>query len=255
VTPLQEALAAVAVPTLSAVLYARGLRTRFLHGLVPANPAARMVGPAYTVRAIPVREDLRDAVAAGRAENLHRRFLSEAPSGAVVVFATGGAAHVSVLGDIIAGAMARNGVAGAVVDTGVADLPAVARLALPVFHAGGSAPVPSGAAVTVVDRGLPVGIAGVAVFPDDLMVGDASGVVCIPRAIAAEVAAEAAEKERLEGWIVEQIAAGAPLEGTYPPDAATKERYRAWVERGGQAPSPALPRFAGEGAVSARRGG
>lgn len=223
---LLAALSAVAVPTLSAVLYARGLRTRFLHGVAPAHPESRMVGPAYTIRAIPVREDLRDAVAAGGAENLHRRFLSEAPAGAAVVIATGGAAHVSVLGDIIATALHRAGVAGVVVDTGVSDLPAVARLPLPVFHAGGSAPVPSGAAVMIVDRGLPVGLAGVAVFPDDVMVGDPSGVVCIPRAIAAEVAAEAAEKERLEAWILGEIAAGAPLEGTYPPDAATKARYR-----------------------------
>jgi regulator of RNase E activity RraA len=230
VTPLPAglvaALSAVAVPTLSAVLYARGLRTRFLHGVAPAQPEGRMVGPAYTIRAIPVREDLRDAVAAGRAENLHRRFLSEAPAGAAVVVATGGAARVSVLGDIIATALHRAGVAGVVMDTGVSDLPAVARLPLPVFHAGGSAPVPSGAAVMIVDRGLPVGLADVAVFPDDVMVGDPSGVVCIPRAIAAEVAEEAAEKERLEAWILGEIAAGAGLEGTYPPDAATRARYR-----------------------------
>lgn len=224
---LAEALSRVAVPTLSAMLFARGLHSRFLHGVVPANPARRMVGPACTIRAIPVREDLREATAAGRAPNLHRTFLSEAPPGAVVVFATGGAHHVSVLGDIIATALMRKGVAGIVVDTGVADLPAVAALDFAVFHAGGSAPVPSGAAVMVVDRDLPVGIADVAVFPDDVMVGDASGVVCIPRAIAAEVAAEAAEKERLEDWIQREIAAGAPLEGTYPPDAATKARYRA----------------------------
>ncbi|WP_372618866.1 ribonuclease activity regulator RraA [Falsiroseomonas sp.] len=232
-TPLDETLrarlAAMPVPTLSAVLYARGLRSRFLHGLAPADPAApRMVGPARTIRAIPVREDLRDAVARGEAPNLHRAFLSEIPAGAVLVFATGGASHVSVLGDIIATALARRGVAGAVVDTGVADLPAVAALTLPVFHAGGSAPVPSGAAVMVADRDLPVGIGAVAIFPGDIMVGDASGVVCIPAAIAEAVAAEAAEKLALEDWIQQQIAAGAPLEGTYPPDAATKARYAAW---------------------------
>ena len=35
------------------------------------------------------------------------------------------------------------------------------------------------------------------------------------------------EKERLEAWILEEIGRGAPLEGTYPPDAATKARYKA----------------------------
>ncbi|MBU8547164.1 MULTISPECIES: RraA family protein [Roseomonadaceae] len=223
-----EALRQVAVPTLSAVMFARGLRSRFLHGIVPANPeAARFIGPAYTIRAIPVREDLRDAVAAGRLPNLHRQIFSGVPAGAVLVCATGGAAHVSVLGDIIATALHRKGVAGVVVDTGVSDLPVVAAMTLPVHHGGGSAPVPSSAAVMVVDHSLPIGIAGVAVFPGDIIVGDASGVVCIPAELVEEVAREAAEKERLEAWILAQIEGGAPLEGTYPPDAATKARYRA----------------------------
>ncbi|MDO9499063.1 MAG: hypothetical protein Q7J52_03125, partial [Falsiroseomonas sp.] len=84
-------LGAVAVPTLSAVLFARGLRSRFLHGIGPAGDAVRCIGPALTIRAIPVREDLRDAVARGEAPNLHRAIFSAAPAGCVMVCATGGA--------------------------------------------------------------------------------------------------------------------------------------------------------------------
>ncbi|WP_439597741.1 ribonuclease activity regulator RraA [Falsiroseomonas sp.] len=225
-------LAQVAVPTLSGILYARGLRTRFLHGIAPCNPkAAKMIGPAFTVRAIPVREDLREAAAAGRIPNIHRKAFAAAPAGSVLVCATGGAAlHVSVLGDIIATSLQKAGLAGAVLDTGVSDLPIMSKMDFCVHCAGGSSPVPSGAVVMIVDYDLPVGIAGVAVFPGDVMVGDASGTVCIPREIAEEVADAAIEKERMEEWILEQIAAGAPLEGTYPPDAETKARFKA--ERG-----------------------
>jgi len=226
---LRAQLAAIPVPTLSAVLYARGLRSRFLHGIAPAAPdAPRLVGLAFTVRAIPVREDLREATARGEAPNLHRRAFGAAPAGSVIVCATGGAAQVSLLGDIIATALLKRGVAGVVTDTGVADLPAVAGIGLPVFHAGGSAPVPSGAMVMVVDHELPVGIAGVAVFAGDVMVGDANGVVCIPYGIAEAVAAEAAEKAAMEDWIQAEIAAGGALEALYPPDAAAKARYAAW---------------------------
>jgi regulator of RNase E activity RraA len=226
---LRARLAAIPVPTLSAVLYARGLRSRFLHGLAPSAPdGPRMVGVAFTVRAIPVREDLRDAVARGALPNPHRLAFGAAPAGSVVVCAAGGAARVSLLGDIIATALLKRGVAGVVTDTGVADLPAVAGIGLPVFHAGGSAPVPSGALVMVVDHDRPVGVAGVAVFPGDVMVGDANGVVCIPRDIAEPVAAEAEEKLALEDWIQAEIAAGGRLEALYPPDAATKARYAAW---------------------------
>ncbi|QYU68199.1 hypothetical protein J4558_25765 [Leptolyngbya sp. 15MV] len=87
--------------------------------------------------------------------------------------------------------------------------------------------MPSGAVVMMTDCELPVGIGPVAIFPGDVMVGDANGVVCIPRAIAQDVAQEAAEKLDYEDWAQAEIAAGAPLEGTYPPDAATKARYRA----------------------------
>ncbi len=223
---LRAALLGLPVATLSAVLYARGLRSRFLHGVVAVG-APKMVGLAHTVRAIPVREDVRTEVEARRAPSLHRLALDAAWPGDVVVFATEGAARVSVLGDIIATALAARGVAGFVTDTGVADLVTVAGIGWPVFAAGGSAPVPSSALVMVADHGRPIGIAGVAVFPGDVMVGDVNGVVCIPRAIVAEVAAAAAEKEAMEGWILQQVAAGAPLEGTYPPSAEALARYRA----------------------------
>ena len=56
--------------------------------------------------------------------------------------------------------------------------------------------------------------------------------VVVPRAIAAEVAAEAAEMERMEAFIQRKVANGAPLRGTYPPDDETRAEYKAWVEAG-----------------------
>jgi regulator of RNase E activity RraA len=220
-----QRLMAVAVPTLSAVMYAKGLRSRFLHGIRPAGAAAKFCGPAYTLRAIPVREDLRDAAAAGRIPSVHRTAIDTMPAGHVLVSSTGGAQGISILGDIIATVLMRRGVAGVVMDSGVSDLAVVGRMALPVFHGGGSAPVPAGATVMVVDQGLPIGIAGVAIFPGDIMVGDENGVVCIPAGIVREVLEAAEAKERLETFILAEIEAGAPLEGTYPPSAATLARY------------------------------
>jgi regulator of RNase E activity RraA len=223
---LVQRFMAVAVPTLSAVMYARGLRSRFLHGIRPAGAAAKFCGPAHTMRAIPVREDLRDAAAAGRIPSAHRLALDGAPAGSVVVCSTGGARGISLLGDIIATALMRRGVAGVVMDSGVSDLAVVGRMALPVFHGDGSAPVPGGARVMVVDHGLPIGLADVAVFPGDIMVGDENGVVCIPAEIATEVLEAAEAKEQLETFILAEIEAGAPLEGTYPPSAELLARYR-----------------------------
>jgi regulator of RNase E activity RraA len=65
-----------------------------------------------------------------------------------------------------------------------------------------------------------------------LILGDEEAVVVIPRHLAAEVARDAAEQERLEAFILEKVQQGAALPGTYPPGAATLEEYRAWLARG-----------------------
>ncbi len=87
--------------------------------------------------------------------------------------------------------------------------------------------MPGGTKLQVVEHDVPIGCAGVAIYPGDYIVGDATGLVCVPAAIAVQVNEEAAEQERLEAFLVEQIQQGAPLETTYPPDAAMRARYEA----------------------------
>ena len=53
----------------------------------------------------------------------------------------------------------------------------------------------------------------------------------VPLALADEVAAAAAEQERLEAWIMSEIEGGAALPGLYPPNAETRARYEARAER------------------------
>jgi regulator of RNase E activity RraA len=223
-------LAALAVPTISAVLYKKGLRSRFLYGLKPLNPSLRFAGPAHTVRAIPVREDIRDAAASGKAPNTHRLAFAAARPGDVIVVASGGVTGISLLGDIIATSLHMRGIAGVVADSDVSDAALVARMPIPVV-AVGSAPVPGPAKVMVADHGVPVGICGVAVFPGDIVVGDADGAICVPAAMAGEIADATEEAERLEAFILERIKAGAPLDSTYPPDAATRAAYEATKKR------------------------
>jgi regulator of RNase E activity RraA len=229
-------MAALAVPTISAVLYKKGLRSRFLYGLTPLNPALRFAGPAHTIRAIPVREDMRDAVAAGQAPNNHRLAFAAAKSGEVIVIAGGGVTGVSLLGDIIATSLQMRGIAGVVADSDVSDAALVAQMAIPVV-AVGSAPVPGPAKLMVVDWGVPVAIGNVAIFPGDIIVGDANGAICVPHELANEVADATEEAEQLETFLLERVRAGAALEGTYPPDAATRAAYEVWRKTGGGSPS------------------
>lgn len=216
------------VATLTATLFKRGLHTRYLSGVMPlASAGERVVGEAFTIRAIPVREDMRAAVGKGAARNLHREAMAVVGAGQVVVFDGNGCGEVSPLGDIIALALKQAGVAGFVTDTGVNDLPAIADVGFAVWGRG-PAGIPGSARIQVAEWNCPIGCAGVAVYPGDLIVADGTGVVCIPQEIATEVADEAWEIEQLEIFLTAEIAAGAPLASTYPPDEATRARYAAW---------------------------
>ena len=72
------------------------------------------------------------------------------------------------------------------------------------------------------------------VLPGDLIMGDANGVVAIPAHLAAEIAETCAERELLEEFVVERVRAGAPLEGTYPPDEDTLAAFRDWRSETGR---------------------
>jgi regulator of RNase E activity RraA len=94
---------------------------------------------------------------------------------------------------------------------------------------------PSVAGLTFVDWQEPIGCGGVAVFPNDVIVVDADGAVLIPQALLDQVVAIAVEQERLEGWILREVEAGAALPGLYPPNAENRARYEAATKREGKA--------------------
>jgi hypothetical protein len=54
--------------------------------------------------------------------------------------------------------------------------------------------------------------------------------VVIPQKLVADIAAIAADQERLEEWIMTQVNDGASLPGLYPPNAENKARYEAWAK-------------------------
>jgi regulator of RNase E activity RraA len=225
---LKAKLLSVAVPTLSAVMFQKGLHTRYFPGCKPLNPAAaKFCGAAWTIRSIPIREDLRSAISNGSLPSRNRLAFDAAPAGSVVVCGTGSNPQVSMMGDIMSTALMLKGVAGVVLDTSVSDAHIVGAMPFPVVAAG-TVSVSSFASLMVIDQDTPIGIQGVAVFPGDLIVGDENGAVCVPRHLGDEIADAAIEQELLEVFVLERIQAGAPIDGTYPPNDAVKAAYRSW---------------------------
>ncbi len=68
-------------------------------------------------------------------------------------------------------------------------------------------------------------------FPGDIVVADGDGAVVIPKDIAASVAEEAVEQERLEDWIVSEVERGLPLPGLYPANEETMARYKSFLKK------------------------
>jgi len=122
--------------------------------------------------------------------------------------------------------MRRRGVAALVTDGVVRDVYGVLQTGLPIWCAGAAAP-PSVAGLTFVNWQEPIGCGGVAVYPDDVIVADDDGAAVIPSALVASLIPAAVEQERLEAWIMDEVARGVPLPGLYPPNAETKARYEA----------------------------
>lgn len=234
-TPIsQETLAKLktcSTATLTTQLFKRNFRQQFLVGLKPLNPeAGSFAGEAFTLRFIPSREDkdwdLGDLKKRGE-DNMQWEAVEAIGAGQVLVIDSRGDVRAASAGNMLMTRMMRKGVAAAITDGAFRDGTEISRMAFPAYCSANTASTRP-AFHRAVDMQLPIGCAGVAVYPGDIIVGDADGVVVIPREIASELAEDAYEQELREQFLFTKIDAGAPLWGTYPPDEATLAEYAAW---------------------------
>src|SRR3982075_468278 len=223
---LYDTLREITTATITTMLLKKGIRRCWMDGPQPLVPGGkRLVGSAFTLRFVPVREDL--ATPESWSSPISTRTAIEAmPDGCIAVVDAMGVTDAGIFGDILCARMAKRGVAALVTDGVVRDLEGVLGTGLPVWCDGFAAP-PSVAGLTFVGWGEPIGCGGVAIFPDDIIVADQDGAVVIPKAFLDLILAEGAEQERMEAWIVEQVNGGAVLPGLYPMNADTKARYAA----------------------------
>jgi regulator of RNase E activity RraA len=221
-----ETLSAVTTATLTTILLKKGLRNVWMRGTVPIRSGQqRLVGPAFTLRFVPAREDL--ATPESWSKPISTRGAIEAmPEGCIVVADAMGVVDAGIFGDILCARMKKRGVAGLVTDGVMRDMAGVLGTGLPVWCRGAAAP-PSVAGLTFINWQEPIGCGGVAVFPDDVVVVDDDGAVLIPAALVDEVVATAPEQELLEAWIMQEVEKGVPLPGLYPPNEENKARYQA----------------------------
>ena len=225
----REQLGRVSVATLCTALFKRGLRRQFIQDVHPLNPGLpNMVGEAYTLRYMPAREDLNTLDVFRDRGHPQRRAIEECPPGAVLVIDSRGDARAASAGAILVTRLMQRGAAGIVTDGGFRDSPDMAKLPFPVYHQRPAAPT-NLTLHQAIDIDVPIGCGDAPVFPRDVIVGDAEGVVVIPAHLADEVAAEAVEMTAFEDFVQERVMAGQSILGLYPPtDDANRAAFDAW---------------------------
>ena len=226
-----ELLRGITTATITTMLLKKGIRRCWMSGPMPLAPGgARLVGPAFTLRFVPVREDL--ATPESWSKPISTRGAIEAmPEGCIAVADAMGITTAGIFGDILTMRMQRRQVAALVTDGVIRDKAGVLASKLPTWCAGVAAPA-SVNGLTFVGWQEPIGCGGCAIFPDDVIVCDDDGAVVIPQNLVEFVAQEGEEHERMESWIVSEVEKGVKLPGLYPMNDEAKARYEAWKASG-----------------------
>ena len=211
--------------TLTTQLRRHGIQNTFMGGLRPTRPDLRLLGYARTLRYVPLREDVRDAEAAGL--NAQKRAVESIGPEEVLVIDARREVGAGTIGDILAARVLARGGAGIVTDGGLRDSPAVAGLEIPTYYQAPHAAV-LGLLHYPLEADVPIACGGTLVYPGDVIVGDAEGVLVLPAALAEQVAHDALEQEEREEWALERVQAGDSVEGVYPLGEARRAEYEAW---------------------------
>lgn len=213
-------LEVVSVATLATALYKRGLRNQVIQNVRPLSAKPRnMVGPAFTLRYMPAREDRNTLAEFRNPDHPQRVAIETCPPGHVLVMDSRKSATAASAGDILITRLMVRGAAGVVTDGGFRDAMNIAELEMPAYHARPSSPT-NLTTNEAIDINVPIGCGDAPVFPGDIVVGDGDSVIVIPAHLAEEIAAEATEMTVYEDFVIEQVRGGASIIGLYP---ATKE--------------------------------
>jgi regulator of RNase E activity RraA len=155
----------------------------------------KLIGPACTVKVYP-------------GDNLMvHKCLDVLKPGDVVVVDTSASTMTAVLGDLISTKARHRGAAGFLVDGLIRDLPGIRALGdFPVFAQGVTpiGPLHRGPG----EINFPIAAGGIVVQPGDLIVGDANGVVVVPRDIVDDLLRRLTERAEAESSYTSAVARG-----------------------------------------------
>lgn len=224
-----ELLRNVSVATIATALFKQGLRNQVIQDVRPVAPKGRnMVGPAFTLRFIPAREDRNTISVFQDPKHPQRHAVETCPVGHVLVMDSRKDPRSASAGDILITRLMVRGCEGVVTDGGFRDAMAIEKLDIPAYHNRPSSPT-NITTNEAIDLNVPIGCGDAAIFPGDVIVGDDDSVIAIPAQIAAEIAEEATAMTEYENFVVEQVQNGDSIIGLYPlTKDENREKFEAW---------------------------
>jgi regulator of RNase E activity RraA len=230
-----DRLAKVSSGSLTTQLYKKGYRQPVLLGLKNLNTKLLpFAGRAYTMRFIPAREDI-DTYATLTTEpnsnNLQWVGVEQVRPGEVVVIDSNRDPRAASMGNMLITRMMMRGARGVVTDGAFRDGLELSKMNFPVWSAGVTATTRL-AYHHVADLQVPIGCAGVAVYPGDVIHSDGDNISVVPAHCAQEMADICQAQDDLETYLALRVSRGERLWGLYPPSEATRAEHRAWVAAG-----------------------
>lgn len=201
------------IPTavLSDTLDSVGLRDQAMRAhMRPIDLSLDMVGRARTALYMPVYH----VEPALNPYELQIKLLDSLQPDEVVVLACGDSGRIAPWGELLTTACIARKASGCVTDGLVRDVRQIAEARFPVFH-GGIGPLDSKGRGLVMQIEVPVMCAGVLIRPGDLVVGDADGVVVIPREVEKKVVSLAIEKVAGESDTRDALSKGESLASVF----------------------------------------
>jgi len=231
----RDKLLQVSVATLATALFKRSFRNQVIQDVRPVKPKGHnMVGPAFTLRYMPAREDRNQLVDFRNPEHPQRKAIETCPAGHVMVIDSRKDARAASAGDILITRLMVRGGGGIVTDGGFRDAMSIGELDIPSYHNRPASPT-NLTLHEAIDINVPIGCGDAPVFPGDIIVGDNDSVIVVPAHLAEEIADEAFEMTVYEDFVVEQVRAGQSIIGLYP---ATKDesldKFVAWRKEKGR---------------------
>ncbi|MCH8249310.1 MAG: RraA family protein [Proteobacteria bacterium] len=196
-----DRIASIATSTLSNALDDAGYHDNVMQGIHSVVAGSRFAGPAVTVR------EASGEFGSFRSEDFRVGAIIDAAETGDVIVIDGGGALCSTWGGMASFAAKFKGVAGLVVDGAVRDLEEIIEFDFPVF-ARHMVPTTGRLRMKVEAINEPIVVYGVRVEPGDIIVGDGTGLVCLPRGDAEKIVGVAEQIGQDDASALEDMKAG-----------------------------------------------